>query len=138
MHCAIKLLKISMFFSFSKSKQKISTTTTSAVFQQLKLPIVCIDVPYSRSSHLGFGCIVMQSVFSVQCTPPSFKHPISGSPPSLTSSSSKERERKVKLREKTHWWLLLVMMKMIIQKTRLHNLPMQHSLQILLRTPYCC
>ena len=94
MHCffAIKLLKISMFF-FSKSKQKISTTTTSAVFQQLKLPIVCIDVPYSRSSHLGFGCIVMQSVFSVQCTPPSFKHPISGSPPSLTSSSSKERER---------------------------------------------
>ena len=98
MHCAIKLLKISMFF-FSKSKQKISTSTTSAVFQQLKLPIVCIDVPYSRSSHLGFGCIVMQSVFSVQCTPPSFKHPISGSPPSLTSSSSKEREKSETSRE---------------------------------------
>ena len=100
MHCffAIKLLKISMFF-FSKSKQKISTTTTSAVFQQLKLPIVCIDLPYSRSSHLGFGCIVMQSVFSVQCTPPSFKHPISGSPPSLTSSSSKEREKSETSRE---------------------------------------
>ena len=135
MHYAIKLLKISMFF-FSKSKQKISTSTTSAVFQQLKLPIVCIDVPYSRSSHLGFGCIVMQSVFSVQCTPPSFKHPISGSPPSLTSSSSKEREKSETSREDP-----LVVAAGDDENDHLEDettQPMQHSLQILLRTPYCC
>ena len=126
---------MNVVFFFSKTKQKISTTTF-AVFQQLKLPIVCIDVPYSRSSHLGFGCIVMQSVFSVQCTPPSFKHPISGSPPSLTSSSSKEREKSETSREDP-----LVVAAGDDENDHLEDettQPMQHSLQILLRTPYCC